>query len=80
MMLRRTIEESIRKGIREIWGCVVQRDIDATPSLLDWYARRSFVVSEPDHDSMEGAVKKISMKLETVGQHSVDDKRCSSHH
>jgi len=63
MILQRVLTESVAAGIDEVWGAVVMRDIDRTLSLLDWYLRRGFTISEPDSECMDNAVKKISHTL-----------------
>jgi GNAT superfamily N-acetyltransferase len=61
-ILQRVIDECTKEGLSEIWGGVVQLDLDATPQLLEWYARRGFEIIEPDAETREAA-KKISMKF-----------------
>ena len=35
------------RGVIEVIGAVVQHDLDATPGLLDWYARQGFYKRTP---------------------------------
>ena len=35
------------RGVTQVIGAVVQHDLDATPGLLDWYARQGFYKRTP---------------------------------
>lgn len=58
-LLTRLLQEADARGMREIWGSVMQADIDAWPDLLAWYQRHGFLVMAPDADCLPGAAKKI---------------------
>jgi hypothetical protein len=57
------LSEAEKIKVTEVSGSIVKRDIDRTPSLLAWYARHGFTISEPNDEGMENAVKKISIRL-----------------
>lgn len=59
-MLDCLFAEARKAGIEEIWGFLIQGDIDKTPRLLAWYTRHGFTVSEPDSECEKRAVKKIT--------------------
>ena len=40
------------RGVTQVIGAVVQRDIDATPGLLDWYARHGFQKRAPSESPL----------------------------
>lgn len=46
----------------------VVRQTDAQPHLIPFYEKRGFVVTEPDADCMQEAVKKVTWRR-TVGAH-----------
>ena len=62
-LINRIISEAAAAGVREVWGSVTQSDIDQTPFLLQWYERMGFVVSEPDHECVATAAKKITKQM-----------------
>jgi GNAT superfamily N-acetyltransferase len=59
-MMTLVIEEAKKAGIQEIWGSVVQMDIEQTPNLLKWYEGQGYILLEPDEECLNGAIKKIS--------------------
>jgi GNAT superfamily N-acetyltransferase len=62
-ILDRVIAEAEALGVEEIYGSIVQDDIAHSPTLLQWYERHGFTVSDADHDCIRHAVKKISRKM-----------------
>lgn len=46
-------------GIAEIYGSVVQDDLDATPGLLGWYRKHGFEARPPDDRCMGNAVHMV---------------------
>jgi len=44
-LLRHIIDLACQHGLRRIYGFVVERDYQAMPHLLDWYARHGFTVT-----------------------------------
>ncbi len=45
--------------ISQVYGSVVQRDLDITPTLLDWYAWHGFVIRQPDSRCIGNAIHLI---------------------
>ena len=43
-------------GRNEVYGSVVQPDLDDTPGLLDWYRRHGFTIHPPDNRCLANAV------------------------
>ncbi len=58
-LLRRVLREADADGVREVWGCVTQKDLTESPFLLRWYERHGFAIGAPDDECMGNAVKKI---------------------
>lgn len=65
-LLQRALAEADARRVREVWGCVTQRDLEKTPTLLGWYQKRGFTVSQPDEecrrDGVKDAIHKVSLK------------------
>jgi len=40
------------RGVAQVTGAVVQYDLDATPGLLDWYARHGFQARAPSESPL----------------------------
>lgn len=66
LLLNRVIEEAKGRGVREIWGSIVQKDLDVSPFLLAWYARHGFVITEPDERCIKGSVKKVQLEVNPI--------------
>lgn len=62
-MLKRLLLEAEAIGVEEVWGSVVQSDIDRSPFLIQWYVRHGFAVTEPDGECVNDAVHKISLSM-----------------
>lgn len=62
-LTRTMLEAAKNKQIKRIYGSIVQKDIDESPHLLDWYEKMGFRICEPDDDCLGNAVKKIEMVL-----------------
>lgn len=62
-LLMKVVQEAQKAGIVEIYGSVVQEDLDSFPGLLDWYERFGFDVLEPDTECVGRAVKKVVLNL-----------------
>ena len=41
-----------RRAVREVVGSVVQHDLDATPTLMEWYARHGFKKRVPSESPL----------------------------
>ena len=64
LILERLLTEAAALGVVEVWGVVVQDDLDRAPFLLRWYERHGFTISEPDEECRDlEATKKISKKM-----------------
>ena len=48
--------------ITQVFGSGVQRDLDTTPTLLDWYARHGFDIRQPDSRCIGNAVNLVVWK------------------
>jgi hypothetical protein len=59
MILKRVLSEAAAVGCTEVWGSVVRHDILEAPTLLAWYERNGFSVSEPDAECLANATKKV---------------------
>lgn len=59
MMLRHFIGWCHDEGITEVFGTIVQSDIEETPWLLDWYRRNGFEVRPPDERALRNAVHMV---------------------
>ncbi len=64
-MLDRLIVEASALGVEEVWGSVVEKDVNRSASLLRWYEHRGFTILEPDDECMLAAVKKISRRIQS---------------
>lgn len=51
-------------GKNEAYGTVVQKDLDETPGLLDWYQRHGFEIRTPDDRCLGNAVCMVVWKNE----------------
>lgn len=68
LIMQEVFSEARKAGIRELWGSVMQADIERAPWLLDWYGRLGFAVMEPDAECIPGAARKILMRIEGNGR------------
>jgi hypothetical protein len=58
-LLREYLRRADAAGIEEVWGSVVQLDLDKYPSLLEWYERHDFTISDPDEECFQGQIKPV---------------------
>lgn len=62
-LLKFVIEQARNLGIRHIYGSIVQRDIDQTPNLLEWYQRHGFVLCQDSPRGLANAVAHVHLDL-----------------
>jgi GNAT superfamily N-acetyltransferase len=56
LLLELAINYARRRGLRQIRGFVVRKDLAATPWLLDWYSRYGFQIIPNDNHEPSNAV------------------------
>lgn len=61
-MLETFLDWCRENGVSEVFGSVVQEDMNETPTLLAWYGRHGFQVSEPDDRCLRQAVHKMTWR------------------
>ena len=55
-MLNSFLVWCMENQITQVFGSVVQRDLDTTPTLLAWYVRHGFEIRQPDSRCIGNAV------------------------
>ena len=60
-----------QREITEVVGAVVQHDLDATPDLLDWYARHGFQTRAPSESPLPERYRPPNTVWEVVWNPSV---------
>ena len=56
------VEHCRDQGFNEIYGSVVQSDLDETPRLLSWYRKFGFEALPPDDRCLSGSVSMVVWK------------------
>ncbi len=59
LMLKHFLAWCREMNMSEVYGSVVQMDMDETPWLLDWYIRHGFEVRAPDDRCLGNAVHMV---------------------
>jgi len=59
MLLQEAIALAKELGACRVHGRVVQRDLDAAPQLLDWYARQGFLVELSQNEKDAASVTMV---------------------
>lgn len=62
-LIQELLVVSKQRGIRRIYGSIVQKDIEMNPKLLTWYEKRGFKIIQADVENLGNAIKKIEKWL-----------------
>ncbi len=63
-LLREVVRQAPLMGARELFGKIVDLDLEPRPFLLDWYAREGFEIREPDPGAPLSHRHRIVMRFE----------------
>lgn len=69
LLLQRLLTDA--DDIEEVWGSVVQKDMDRWPGLQRCYERVEFTASDPDSECLRNAVKKIRRIRPSSNRHGL---------
>lgn len=61
-LLGRLCSWCFRNGVTEVFGSVTAGDLEETPTLLEWYAKRGFTSHPPLEECLEGSVAMVVWK------------------
>ncbi|MEG4531048.1 GNAT family N-acetyltransferase [Microcoleus sp. D2_18a_D3] len=63
-LLQFAIAIARQRGVRRIYGSLIQKDINNNPNLVKWYKKHGFQILPPSAENIDTAVCGISMDLE----------------
>ena len=63
-LLQLAIKKARQRGIKRIYGSLIQKDINNNPNLVKWYKKHGFEIVPPSQENIENAVLGISLDLE----------------
>ncbi len=63
-LLELAINVAKKKRLKYIYGSVVQKDIDRTPNLVEWYERHGFKKSSPYYNCIPSVAEYICIELD----------------
>lgn len=67
MLLDRIMSWAGTSGVTKIWGGIVQKDIDESPFLLEWYQRHGFTVEAPESHNFLPVKNEYSVWFDVAG-------------
>lgn len=62
-LLNFVISHAHNRGVKRVYGTVVERDITNRPSLFQWYQRHGFKVGDATCEDIPGAVARVYMDV-----------------
>lgn len=63
LIMMTLLEKARKEGLQSVYGYIVQKDINESAFLLEWYEKLGFQVCESDGKSMVPAVKMIRINF-----------------
>ena len=76
-LLQKLSEWCSRNKIREVYGSIVESDLNKTPQLIEWYRKRGFHAFEPDGRSLRDAVMLVIWRESFAGERQPRGKELS---